>query len=123
MARNLRPGPDWLPCTIVEVLGLVTYIVEMEDGQCWKRHPDQLKSWLSSLPTARSEPGSDSVSQQMAEDFPTEPTELTEESSVTETPEPTEEPPTPSDSSPLDASEMVALRYPQPNRRPPDRYS
>ena len=123
MARNLRLGPDWVSCTIVEVLGPVTYVVETEDGQRWKRRADQLKTWLPSLPTASSEPGSDSVSQQMAEDFSTELTEPTEEARVTETPEPTEESSTLSDSSPPDTSEMVALRYPQRNRRPPDRYS
>ena len=26
MARNLRPGPDWVPSTILEVLGPVTYL-------------------------------------------------------------------------------------------------
>ena len=46
LARNLRDGPDWIPATIVEVLGPVTYIVETESGQRWKRHADQLKDWL-----------------------------------------------------------------------------
>ena len=46
MARNMRPGPAWIPGTIVEVLGPVTYVVETETGQQWKRHADQLKDWL-----------------------------------------------------------------------------
>ncbi len=25
MVRNARPGPDWVPGTITELLGLVTY--------------------------------------------------------------------------------------------------
>ena len=43
MARNLRPGPDWVPATIVEVQGPVTYLVETDDRQIWKRHLYQLK--------------------------------------------------------------------------------
>ena len=47
LVRNHRPGPDWIPGTVVEVLGPVTYLVEMEEvGQRWKRHIDQLKDWL-----------------------------------------------------------------------------
>ena len=55
MVRNLRPGPDWVSGTVVEVLGPVTYIIEVEDGSRWKRHADQLKDWLPSSPTAPSE--------------------------------------------------------------------
>ena len=46
LARNVRPGPDWVPGTIVQVLGPVTYLVETDDGQRWKRHTDQLKVLL-----------------------------------------------------------------------------
>ena len=53
MARNLRPGPDWIPGTIAEVLGPVTYIIETDEGQRWKRHADQIKSWIA--PTLRVE--------------------------------------------------------------------
>ena len=43
MAQNIRLGPNWIPATIVEVQGPVTYLVETEDGQIWKHHLDQLK--------------------------------------------------------------------------------
>lgn len=29
------------------VLGPITYIVETEEGICWKLHADQLKQWVS----------------------------------------------------------------------------
>ena len=45
MARNLRPGPDWIPAVVQRRLGPVTYLVNVESGQTWKRHADQLKSW------------------------------------------------------------------------------
>ena len=46
MARNLHLGPNWVPSTVVEVLGPVTFIVETEAGFRWKRHADQLKDCL-----------------------------------------------------------------------------
>ena len=41
------PGPDWIPGTIVEVLGSLTFIVEIQDGRRWKRQFEQLKDWLA----------------------------------------------------------------------------
>jgi len=43
MAKNLRPGPDWIPAVIVERLGPLSFLVEMTDHQLWRRHMDQLK--------------------------------------------------------------------------------
>ncbi len=48
MVRNLRPGPDWVPGVIREVL--VTYIVETDEGMRWKRHTDQIKRCIAPLP-------------------------------------------------------------------------
>ena len=117
MARNLRPGADWVPCTIVEVLGPVTYLVDTDQGQRWKRHADQLKTWLPPLsapsPEVDAEPDlSSDLSPDLPEDPPNKsaPSESTEESS-----NPSESPSSPS-------SELVAPRYPQQNRRPPDRF-
>ena len=41
LVRNLREGPKWLPGTIVEKTGPVSYRVEVSD-QIWCRHADQL---------------------------------------------------------------------------------
>jgi len=43
MVRNLRPGPDWVPGVIVERLGPLSYLIETDTHQYWKRHADQLK--------------------------------------------------------------------------------
>ena len=120
MARNLRPGPDWVPCTIVEVLGPVTYLVETEDGKRWKRHADQLKTWLPSPSPTSSENAADAEPTQIAEDFSQD---LPDVPGATDDPESTEESSTPSDSSAPTSSEMVAPRYPRRNRQPPARYS
>ena len=44
MANNLRTGAPWLPGTITERLGPVTYLVQMKTKLTWKRHVDQLRS-------------------------------------------------------------------------------
>ena len=44
MAKNFRTGAPWLPRTITERLGPVTYLVQMKTKLTWKRHVDQLRS-------------------------------------------------------------------------------
>ena len=46
MVRDYRSGTNWIPAVVVEVLGPVTYIVETDTGQRWKRHLDQIKNWI-----------------------------------------------------------------------------
>ena len=43
MVRNLRPGPTWIPGTIVEQSGPLSYIVSVLEGTHWKRHVDHLR--------------------------------------------------------------------------------
>ena len=43
MARNWRDGPDWVPGVLIEKLGPLTYKVQTQAGQIWKRHVDHLK--------------------------------------------------------------------------------
>ncbi len=42
MARNFRPGSKWVPGTIKERLGQLTYLVQVQTGDCWKRHVDHI---------------------------------------------------------------------------------
>ena len=55
MVRNHHDGPDWMPATIVKVLGPVTYLVETDHCQKWKRHADQIKDWLLPAPRVAQE--------------------------------------------------------------------
>ena len=123
LARNLRPGPDWVPSKIVEVLGPVTYTIETDGGQRWKRHADQIKDWLASTP--RGSPGtelensSDPVAPLTSEDLAIEHPMDPDTSGPTEgtgTPDPELISPSPP------ASETVERRYPVRTRQPPDRY-
>ena len=47
LVRDFRSGPDWVPAIIFELLGPLTYVVETDRGQHWKRHVDQIKSWMN----------------------------------------------------------------------------
>ena len=43
MARNLRDGPPWVPGAVVQVLGPLTYVIQVRGGQRWKRHVDHIR--------------------------------------------------------------------------------
>ena len=43
MAHNFGEGLKWLPGTIYQQHGPVTFEVKLEDGRLWKHHTDQLK--------------------------------------------------------------------------------
>ena len=122
LARNLRPGPDWIRGTIVEVLGPVTYIVEVDGGQRWKRHIDQLKDWLAPIVGERHSEESTSeraVVDPDAMEPNDEPSDTPDDMPGTEE-GPQAAPPAPSaDPSPGPAER----RYPSRNRHPPDFYS
>ena len=49
MARNLRPGDDWVPAIVIERTGPVSYSVETAEHQLWKHHVDQLKTLADSV--------------------------------------------------------------------------
>ena len=43
MVRNLRPGPTWIPGTIIERSGPLSYVVQVKGEQTWKRHIEHLQ--------------------------------------------------------------------------------
>ena len=42
--ENYRPGPKWLPATVVEPTGLVSYHCKLHDGEIVRKHVDQVRS-------------------------------------------------------------------------------
>ena len=42
-AHNFREGPRWSPGVIVERLGPLTYLVQVDTGVFWRRHVDHLR--------------------------------------------------------------------------------
>ena len=47
MVKNFRTGPTWIPGTIVQQLGPLTYMIEVSAGKFWKRHVDHVKDYPS----------------------------------------------------------------------------
>ena len=43
MAKNMRPGPAWVPGRIVAQNGPLLYEILTDDSQVWKRHVNHLK--------------------------------------------------------------------------------
>ena len=43
MIHNLRPGPTWIPGTIVGRNGPLSYVVQVKGEQVWKRHIEHLR--------------------------------------------------------------------------------
>ena len=50
MVQNSCPGAKWIPGVVIERLGPVTYLVDVNNDQIWKWHADQLKS-IAEKPT------------------------------------------------------------------------
>ena len=42
-SRNFRAGPSWVKAVISDLLGPVTYLVRLENGNYWRRHIDHLR--------------------------------------------------------------------------------
>ena len=59
LARNYRPGEDWIPGTVIERRGPHSYAVQVSNGQWWHRHIDQLKEMEDSPQTDNSEKSTD----------------------------------------------------------------
>ncbi len=124
MIRNHRPGPDWIPGTVVEVLGPVTYIVDTDEGQRWKRHADQLKNWIT--PTPRIQAESSHSRDKEESPFPESP--QSERDPVTSPEQETDRAPISctesSETGPSSShTETHERRYPERVHRPPDRYT
>ena len=100
MAKNFRTGAPWLPGTITERLGPVTYLVRVNNRLTWKRHVDQLRSRTQS--TDESAPETVST-----DDYIPAHTSITDAVS---------------ENSCAPSPNAPTSRYPQrENRRPPDR--
>ena len=120
MVRNLRPGPSWIPGTIVSRNGPLSYVVQVKGEQVWKRHIEHLREVGDTPVEEQTEPRSDDqipidesvsfpVTPDVEGDATTRPTDVQSNS-----PEP----------SPSQTSQPTAVshRYPCRICRPPKRY-
>ena len=125
MVKNFRSGPDWLPGEIVQLLGPLTYLVDVGNGRFWKRHVDHLKDYaLKHLP--------ETPNTELESEIDVDITPSAEAGSAPSVPEVTPtHTPTMSDTagttaeatSPAVPPMAPTRRYPVRDRRPPDRYA
>ena len=123
MARNLRPGPKWIPGTIVGQNGPLSYVVQVKGGQVWKRHIEQLREVgdtpVGDIPVE--EPPNQNTDQPPIdeESYP-----FTSEASGTTQPPDEQLNPSelPASRTVTNQSTQVPHRYPKRVRRPPKRY-
>ncbi len=124
LVRNLHEGPKWLRVTVVEQTGPVSYRVQMENHQVWRRHVDQLLdlSLAAEAPELTDHPG-----QTVDADLCLPPELLPTETGPPERPEPSEpREPTGANGSPpvvdTSASSLSqSVRYPSREHKPPER--
>ena len=58
----MREGPCWVPGTVVEILGPVSCLIRVQNGELWRRHIDHLRDGGASPPdTERVETGSKDI--------------------------------------------------------------
>ena len=103
MARNFRPGSKWVPGTIVERNGPLSYLVKVRSGDHWRRHIDHLRERGSTVSAEAPPPGPDDSDWDGFADLPSadpEPHSI-DSSGDNDSPQP---------------------RYPIRVRHPPDRY-
>ncbi|KAL5509164.1 hypothetical protein EMCRGX_G004476 [Ephydatia muelleri] len=139
MVRNLLNGPKWVSGVISERRGPLTYLVEVGPNQYWRRHVDHKRDKGDSTLREGTEEGKSfgipdgPIQADSAMDIPKQdtnepymndqyPGRVAEYPAVenTELPEPVAEPPVVNEH--LPAPETGIHRYPQRQRRPPDRY-
>ena len=131
MAKNMRAGPSWVPGTIVQQLGPVTYLVDVSDGRVWKRHVDHLKDRGAESLT----PWTPDQTENIPGDPQMMPSEQVVDLPTIATP-PVIITPSESGTTPLTSDDTLpdlpslatsnastTRRYPARERRPPDRYS
>ena len=50
LTENLGSGSTWISGVIIEQIEPLTYIIEVSDGQLWKRRVDHIKGFAMPLP-------------------------------------------------------------------------
>lgn len=137
-ARNWREGPAWVRARVHDSLGPVSYLVELENGDLWRRHIDHLRTRSSDIQTDSSLSGANEPDTPPA-DAPTEGPETPmpdrPEPTAPPVPEPSQQnappfsrepsnvrtPPLSNRVQPTVEPETTNQRYPTRSRQPPER--
>ena len=103
MANNPKPGFPAVAAVVKKHLGPLTYLVETQSGQTWKRHIEHLRS----IGTKILCPLSEELQSDDSEMLPAVPAEMNTSTKGSST--------VPADATPV----VTGRRYPQCERRPP----
>ena len=126
LVRDFRSGRNWTTAVVIEVLGPVTYIVQTDEGQRWKRHVDQMRKFVNRS-TTESAVESNEINSEVGFDRDgSVDTGAHSDSPVVDTPDPSgtiENDTAASDSEDApEPTETVGRRYPTRSRHPPNYY-
>ena len=132
--RNFRDGTPWVQATVTDQVGPLSYLVELPNGDLWRRHIDHLRAGHS----RPSEDAEESSNKEVEGDFvmlpsssshtePTSPDARVSEERELNTPEENSDSLTvPNEIVETDeanrSNESMEHRYPKRHRKPPDRY-
>ena len=119
MAKSFGSGPDWIPATVTKVLGPVTYLVQSDSGQNWKRHIEQLKKCAEQVQSESTTTNTTGIDENELPWVPSMEVETQSEETVESNESEsngTETPQSENENSP------TGNRYPTRDRHPPSRY-
>ena len=131
-ARKFRYGSTWVPATISDQVGPMSYLVQLRNGELWRRHVDHLRAVSEGQP-----PPSDSTDIVPVENeeiglpnstethlgVSSDPSVLLERCSTNILSNPSDISSANSTTNwMLESTEPIASRYPKRIRHPPDRY-
>ena len=125
-ARNFRAGPNWVPATVVARQGLLSYLLEILEGEIWRPHIEHVKSRAHSsfLFPSQIQPGTTDESWGSVDIAPdqSQPRVPTQESAP-RCPEPQEQPELPGTLViNSEGFQTVSNRYPARDRQAPNYY-
>ena len=120
LVRNFHGRPRWVPATIVQAVGPVSFKVQTTDGLVWKRHLDHIRARMEALPMER-EPADEGQDEEPVPGTTrranVEPATNSPNAVPTIDMEQQETDPSPESRPP------ETRRYPSRNRHPPDRFN
>ena len=142
-ARNFREGSKWVQASVLDQLGPLSFLVQLQGGVTWRRHIDHLRASADELPHSDT---AESEAQQTEDEFPLFPesdvevqtlsssastsssTNLSTERIPVNSPSIStsteQDPNTTSESTvPTRSNATTSHRYPRRQHNPPDRYS
>ena len=117
LVRNFAAGERWIPGHIIEHVGPVSFMIELEDGRMFKQHQDHIRNRLTSLELSDIPKNSSDFM-----DFPYPAAESQQSSSNMQLAQAVSEPVELHGNNSGTGPEELVSRYPRRAHKPPDRF-